>query len=139
MNMPKKRIHRPAKRMRHIEEFIDGDGGVRGDVLFSDAQQIMLDKHMDFFFATGKRAFQEKGRGVVDVDFLTPGRMRGRYCVESDYDAEYLPQIQNAIRSYDPMTQIVLRILFVLPPDIYSPRADRIASIWDIFTQGERR
>jgi hypothetical protein len=136
--MPKKRIHRPSKRMRHIEEFVNSDGMVQAEVLFSDAQQTALDEHMDLFFAAGKRAFKTYGRGVVDVDFVTPGRMRTRYCVESDYNAEYLPQIQNAIRTYDPMTQIVLRIQFVLPPDIYSPREDRITSVWDIFTQGEQ-
>jgi hypothetical protein len=121
--------------MRHIEEFFDSDGMVQAEVLFSNAQQTALDEHMDLFFAAGKRAFKTNGRGVVDVDFVTPGRMRTCYCVESDYNAEYLPQIQNAIRTYDPMTQIVLRIQFVLPLDIHSPREDRITSVWDIFTE----
>jgi hypothetical protein len=138
MNMPKKRIHRPAKRMKYLEEFVDSDGLVRLELLLSHEQKNMLSEHLGLFFSEGKRCFQERGRGVVDVDFCTPS-WPVSYRVESDYNAKYLPKIQPAIQTYDPVTQIVLRIQFVLPPDIHSPRANRIASVWNIFTQPENR
>jgi hypothetical protein len=136
--MLKKRIHRPPKRLRHIEEFIDSDGLVRLDRLLSHEQQNMLREHLELFFVRAKQFFEKKGRGVVEVDFCTPC-WPVSYRVESDYNAEYLPKIQPAIQTYDPVNQIVLGIRFALPADIHYPRADRIASIWNIFTRPENK
>jgi hypothetical protein len=137
--MPKKQIHRSTKHVKYIEDCFNHHRMGRADILgslLSDEQQAILGENLDLLFAEGKRAFQTYGRGVVDVDLRTLDHVPVKYSPESDY-VEYPPQYRSLIRDYDPMTQIVLRVRFVVPPDIHSSRANHDASLFHMLTQPE--
>jgi len=104
-----------------------------------DEVQKIIEHSLPTLFDVGKKGYRAVGRGAVDVDYTGNADQPApvRYLREIDYVPELRAQIQQVIRTYSPDRQIVLRVLWIMPPGFPHPCEDRVTSVWAVVDEIE--